>query len=153
MVTVSPVTGRLGGVGDGGFHEVGFDGVGCAGGDVEVDVGGRTGGLVHAEDEGGGVFGLLHGGEDDIGIVDRSEGMSGREGAGVGEDLRGGEWGVELQAAMDRERLLPGAGVGVEGVGEVLVALVGVGVRPGGRAEEGEAEEGCRRRRNRTWSR
>ena len=66
--------------------------------------------------------------------------MFGGQGAGVGEDLFGFEWVVELVAAADGLGLLPGAGVRVEGVAEVLVALVGDFVRPGGGAEEGEAE-------------
>ena len=56
------------------------------------------------------------------------------------KDLASGEGVVELVGAVDGESLLPGAGVGVEGVGEVLGTAVGVGVGPGGGAEEGKAE-------------
>ena len=95
----------------------------------------------HAEDEGVGVFGFLDGGEGYVGRVEGDEGVGGGEVAGVGEDLLGEERGVELVAAADGEGVFPGAGVGVELVGEVLGAAVGVGVRPDGRAEEGEAED------------
>ena len=107
---------------------------------MEFDVGGFAGPLVHAEDEGVGVFGFFDGGEGDVGIFDAGEGVFGGQGAGVGEDLLGFERVVELVAAVDGQGLLPGAGVGVEGVAELLVAAVGVGIGPGGGAEEGEAE-------------
>ena len=41
----------------------------------------------------------------------------------------------------DGVRFFPGAGVGVEGVVEVVMAHVGVGVGPFGRAEQGEAQD------------
>ena len=63
MGTVTRSAGRGGGACAFGFlHEVGFDGVGGAGWDVEFDVGGGAGPLVHAEDEGVGVFGFFDGG-------------------------------------------------------------------------------------------
>ena len=99
-----------------------------------------AGPLVHAEDEGVGVFGFFDGGEGDVGVFDAGEGVFGGQGAGVGEDLFGCERVVELVAAADGLGLLPGAGVRVEGVAEVLAALVGDFVGPGGGAEEGEAE-------------
>ena len=55
--------------------------------------------------------------------------------------VNGGEWVVEFVAVADGEGLLPGAGVRVEGVVEVMVAAVGIGIGPGGRAEEREAED------------
>jgi hypothetical protein len=58
----------------------------------------------------------------------------------VGEDLFSFERVVELVAAVDGESLLPCACVRIEGVDEVLVAAVGIGIGPGGRAEEGDAE-------------
>ena len=133
------------GVGDRVFHQVGFDGVLGAGGDVEFYFGGFAGPLVHAEDEGVGVFSFLDRAESYVGRVERDKGVCRGQLAGVGEDLLGEEWGVELVAAADRERVFPGAGVRVELVDEVLGAAVGVGVGPGGRAEEGEAEDvACR---------
>ncbi len=122
------------------LHEVRFDGVGGAGWDVEFDVGGGAGPLVHAEDEGVGVFGFLDGGEGDVFVFDAGEGVGGREAAGVREDLLGVEGIVQFVAAADGVGLPPEARVRVEGVGEVLRALVGVGVGPGGRAEERDAE-------------
>ena len=56
-------------------------------------------------------------------------------------DLYGRDGVVELVAAMHGLGLLPGAGVRVEGVAEVLLAAVGVGVGRGGRAQQGEAED------------
>ena len=62
-----------------------------------------------------------------------------------GKTCCGCERVVEFVAAADGLGLLPGAGVGVEGVGEVLAAFVGDFVGPGGGAEEGDAEgvAGC----------
>ena len=57
-----------------------------------------------------------------------------------GKTCCGFEWVVEFVAAADGLGLLPGAGVRVEGVAELLAAFVGDFVGPGGGAEEGEAE-------------
>src|SRR5271154_7379650 len=92
------------------LHEVGFDGVGGSGWDVEFYVGGGAGPLVHAEDEGVGVFGFFDGGEGDVGVFDAGPGVFGGEGAGVGEDLFGFERVVELVAATDGLGLVSGGG-------------------------------------------
>jgi hypothetical protein len=46
-------------------------------------------------------------------------------------------WAKTCWARSGGEGVFPGAGVGVELVGEVLGAAVGVGVGPDGRAEQG----------------
>src|SRR5216683_5580819 len=122
------------------FHQIGFDGVGGSGWDVEFYVAGGAGPLVHAEDEGVGVFGFFDCGEGDVGVLNAGPGVFGGQGAGVGEDLLGGKWVVKFVAAPDGLGLFPGAGVWVEGVGELLAAFVGDFVGPGGGAEEGDAE-------------
>ena len=61
--------------------------------------------------------------------------------AGVGEGLHDGDGVIELITAVHGLRLLPGAGVGIDGVVEALAAAVGDGVRPGGGAEQGKAED------------
>ena len=59
------------------LHQVGFGGGGGSGWDVEFDLSGFAGPLVHAEDEGVGVFGFFDGGEDYVGVVDADEGVFG----------------------------------------------------------------------------
>ena len=82
---MSPLRLRCGAFGF--LHQVGFDGVGGSGWDVEFDVGGGAGPLVHAEDEGVGVFSFFDCGEGDVGVFDAGAGVFGGQGAGVGEDL------------------------------------------------------------------
>ena len=98
------------------------------------------GGFIESKDEGVGVFGFLDGGEDDVRLLDAGEAVSRGQATSVGEDLLRGERCVALVAAMDGLGSLPRAGVRVDLIGEVLRAAVGVGVGPGGRAQQGEAE-------------
>ena len=64
-VTVSPVRWEVLAP-SGLLHQIGFGGGGGSGGDVEFDFGRLAGPLVHAEDEGVGVFGFFDGGEGDV---------------------------------------------------------------------------------------
>ena len=107
---------------------------------MEVDRGGFACPLVDAEDERVAVFGLLDGGQDYVVRADADEGVRGGESAGVGCGNYGGERVVVLKAVADGHGLLPCSGVRIKCVVEVMMAHVCIGVRPFGRAEEGEAQ-------------
>ena len=78
------VAGEVEGGAFGFFHQVGFGGGGGSGWDVEFDLSCFAGPLVHAEDEGVGVFGFFDCCEGDVGVFDAGPGVFGGEGAGVG---------------------------------------------------------------------
>ena len=122
------------------LHEVGLDCVLSARGYVQFDLRRSAGPLVHTEYDGVGVFGFFHRRKGDVLVLDRCERVRRWKRARVRHDLRGDERRVEFVAPANGFRLLPGAGVRVKRVGEVLMALVGVGVRPGGRTQERDAE-------------
>ena len=123
------------------LHHVGDGGRRGAGRNVKFDGRVLACPFIGAEDQALGVFSLLHGGQNDIVARGRSKGMLGGQRAGVRRRDHGGERVVVFPAVADGERVFPRAGVRIERVVEVVMAHVGIGIGPFGRAQQREPEQ------------
>ena len=90
------------------------------------------------------VLGLLHGGENNVVWRDRSKRVLCRQRARVRRRHHGLQRIVVLPSMTHRQRVLPRARVGIKRVVEVMLALVGVGIGPRGRAQQRDAQHVAR---------
>src|SRR5208337_5606068 len=87
------------------------------------------------------VFSLLRRRQNHVARFDLDEGLRSGKHALVGLGGDRNQWEVELEAAPLSFRGFPVAGVRIEGIGKFVEAFVGVWVRPGGRAQQREADD------------
>ena len=92
--------------------------------------------LVHAEDQTIRVFGLLHRGQHHIVRRDRRERVLRRQRTRVRRRHHRLQRIVVLPSVAHRQRVLPRARMRIERVVEMMMALVGIGIGPRGRAQQ-----------------